>query len=295
MLPKQYPSIRSWIITVSVATCLYMICAVLENKYAAAVVYKRHTLETNYLLEHALENIDRNPEKIQVVALGSSLVGHGIACAAEDEVAYQDVCLSKIFLNSNTEILKTFTDAGVFDSLLIHVPDILLIEVDQLAYKVEEETTLKDHFFKGAYFLYNLKTALAMQTGKYRMPEYCGKIIPGTLSDTSMYAYVKRKSLTLNDRKYVHSKLKQLSDRGVKIYLIHIPRPSVTEAVLHHGKQEQLFLDLMNTYQKEFKITYKSFPGKLGFQYFYDYGHLNDLGRKKYSDWLYGNIIKAKE
>lgn len=294
MLSNQYPPLKSWVITLSVAAVIFIGCTVLANKYSAHIAYKRHTLEADYLLKNTLKNIDSYPEKIQVVAIGSSLVGQGVACPSEYQDQYADVCLSKVFLNSNTEILNTLNNVGVFDSLLTHLPDILLIESDQLAYKVEDELSLKDHFFKGAYFLYNLKTTISMNAGNYRMPEYCGKIISGALSDTSGYQYTNRKSLSFNDRKYMHPKLAELSKRGVKIYLIHIPRPAITESVLHQGEQEQAFLTLMDSYQQQFQTTYIQFPEKLNFSYFYDFGHLNDVGRKKYSDWLYTQIIKTK-
>lgn len=287
---KEYPPIKSWILIGFIAIGLFIICDLFATKYGDLANVEKRKVQATHLLKNSLNSIKSSPQKIQVVAIGSSLVGDGIACTSEYGNQYSNVELTKLYLNSENEILKIYDAIGAFDSLLIYPPDILLIQIDQLAYNFEK-SNFYEQFLRGAFFLNNLNDFISKKSDKYKLPKYCGRIIKGSIADTSLFEYKKMLLASFDDRKYLHHKLKTLSKRGVKIYLVHVPRPTITESILPMNSQTQKFTQLTNEYHKLIHSTYIQYPENFNFRYFYDFAHLNNIGRKKYSDWLYSKIL----
>lgn len=288
---QQYPSLRSWIVAGVIFLVLFATLYVLALRYEIDILHRKQRIEATYLMKHFVQGVKE--KRTKVVALGSSLTGQGISCSDEfSDTNFQNIALSKIFLNTHLSVLETFREVKVFDSLLAHPPSIVLVEVDQLAYHIERGESFQDLFSTGAIFLKNLKATVITEFGNYRMPEYCGKIIHETIVDSLSESKVKWKLVPSNDHKDVLSYLTRLQKKGVHIILVQIPRPAATDRVLHGGAQEQAFLGLMKEYKQNYKMDYWSYPNLLPYSYFYDMGHLNQRGRLLYSQWLYSKLVK---
>jgi hypothetical protein len=293
MPDRHYPSLKSWIIAGLVFTFLFAVIHVLALRFNDDILQRKQKVEASYLLRHVMQQAKQKGKDKQVVVLGSSLVGQGVSCADEfSDTTFHNIALSKIFLNTHRGVLKTFVEAKVFDSLLLHPPDILLIEVDQLAYHIEQDQTLSEQFSTGAVFLRNVKTTAAFGIANYRMPEYCGKIIHETVVDSVLETNVHWQPLTFGDHSEVHSYLDKLHKAGVRIIMIQVPRPGVADGVIHSGETEKLFLNVVNAYHQKYGMDYWNYPHLLPFSYFYDQGHLNKKGRMMYSQWLYSKLEK---
>lgn len=293
MPDQQYPSLKSWIIAGVIFLVLFVSIHLVAVRYERVILHKKQRVEAAYLLKHSVEKLKQEGDKIRIVALGSSLTGQGMACPDEfTDTAFHHIEFSKIFLNTHLGVLRTFMEVKVFDSLLAYPPDILLVEVDQLAYHIEQEQTLPELLSTGPVFLKNLKTTIAFGLGNYRMPEYCGKIIHETIVDSVSESNVKWNLVPIHEHREVLSLLKKLQDKGTRIVLVQIPRPAATDQVLHRGAQEKAFQVLMQQYQKNYKMDYWAYPNLLPYTYFYDLGHLNQRGRILYSQWLYSKLEK---
>jgi len=293
MPDRQYPSLKTWLIAGLIFVSLFVVLHVLALKFNDDILQKKQKVEAAYLLRHVMQQARQDAKDKRVVVLGSSLIGQGISCSEEfSDSSFRQIRLSKIFLNTHRGVLKTFTEIHGFDSLLLHPPDILLIEVDQLAYRIEQDQTLSERFSTGAVFLRNVKTTAAFGIANYRMPEYCGKIIHETIADTVWETNTHWQPLTFNDHGEVHPYLQQLQKLGVRLVMVHVPRPGVSEAAIHTGSREKEFLSVVQAYQQAYGMEYWNYPHLLPFTYFYDQGHLNKRGRMLYSNWLYSKLEK---
>lgn len=270
---------------------LFGIIHLLALHYNDEILKKKQRIEATYLLQHVTQQLAQETKKTKVVVLGSSLIGQGISCSEELDSTSQNISLSKIFLNTHLGVLETFMEVNVFDSLLLHPPDILLIEADQLAYRIEQDQTIPEFLSTGAIFLKNLKTTAAFGA-HYRMPEYCGKIIQESIVDSSLTSNVHWNVRPFSDHPKVKPYLQRLRAAGVKIIMVQIPRPAATDTLIHSGDKERAFLNVMDQYKRNYQMSYWNYPYLLPFSYFYDKGHLNKRGRILYSGWLYAKLEK---
>ncbi len=292
MSNQQYPSLKSWAVAGGVFVFLFGLIHLLALHFNDEILKKKQRIEATHLLKHVTQQMGQETKKTKVVVLGSSLIGQGVSCSEELDTAFHHISLSKIFLNTHLGVLETFMDVNVFDSLLLHPPDILLIEVDQLAYHIEQDQTVPEFLSTGALFLKNLKTTAAFGIANYRMPEYCGKIIQENIIDSSLTTNVNWHVLSFHDHPEVKPYLKKLRAAGVKILLIQIPRPGATDRILHSGEKEKELLKVVELYKHNYQMSYWNYPDYLPFSYFYDKGHLNKKGRLLYSKWLYAKLEK---
>ncbi|MBC7488546.1 MAG: hypothetical protein H7282_17535 [Cytophagaceae bacterium] len=293
-MPDQYyPPLRIWVISGTVFIVLFLVVHVLALRYNHALVQKKQKQEATYLLKHVVEHFKKNESKTKVMVLGSSIVGQGIACEEEfDDTTFRNIVMGKVYVPAYYKIVESWIDAKVFDSILKYPPAVVLIEIDQLAYKIKEDTSFFDRAQESIFFIKNLKITTGYSWANYKMPAYCGRSINETIPDSMLAPTISWEARTFEDLCVIHPELKRLREAGIRIILIQIPRPAEIEVLLHDEKKDKQLQALLTAYKLHYQIDYWSYPNKLPYAYFYDQGHLNKKGRTTYSKWLYTKLQK---
>lgn len=80
---------------------------------------------------------------------------------------------------------------------------------------------------------------------------------------------------------------------GIRVIVLVMPRSAEAEALLDNDDR-RLISQRMTEYRKAFGVVELRYPGKLSTADFFDYSHLNQEGRDKFSRWLLKALLEMQ-
>lgn len=305
---KSTPPIWVW---VCVATFVVILFAIVFPKYRESLAGDElKLLSANRLrIEEFFEVPKQRSDLMRVAAVGTSLLYRG---------TYYDHVMEPYL---NTQGQKNFSFLRVaatgtrfqhfkliIEELIKHQPDLIVLQVD-LFYTRSQPISFSEFFLK------QLKVNSKRLTRKLKIgplkirirklinreeDEYGKKteefnpvllekykIKKRNLHYVSLQNLVNQVSTKKND---IYSLLDLASTLNTKVALLIMPRSPDAERVkeeLYASLEEVFIADLQNRYQ----ISVLSCPAEFSQEHFFDYGHLNDAGRKLFSEW-FGSAAK---
>ncbi|AIZ63545.1 hypothetical protein PK28_07305 [Hymenobacter sp. DG25B] len=247
---------------------------------------------------------DRTDSVTRVVILGSSLTGNGVMPSAYFTRKTNGRCrVVRLFRISAN--LESFTDrAPILKYLQEYPPDILCIEENLLLYDLKDWSELSPDSFllknvaRYSYQLVNRskqRLGLTHEVIDVNRPGLAMQDVdmpaPTTPWDTThLTEFVaeirQRKVRPFAPRHPVHQALRILRGQGVRIVLLHFPRPAPLEKAIYSGRNGDSLRYRIAQYQRAYQASYWHEPGPYHFRYFYDKAHMNFQGRALYSTWL---------
>jgi len=81
----------------------------------------------------------------------------------------------------------------------------------------------------------------------------------------------------------------QAKQKGKVVVFLDLSRSKMAWDMLPAGFEGE-FVQTMRQYEKVYGISYLRFPQRLPLDYFQDFAHFNDKGRKIYSEWFLANL-----
>ncbi len=246
----------------------------------------------------------RKDSVTRVVILGSSLTGTGVMPSAyftqKTNGRFRVVRLFRISAN-----LESFTDrAPILKYLQEYPPDILCIEENLLLTNMKDWSELSpDSFLLNniARYSYQLVNRSKQRLGftekniDINRPSFAMQDVdfpvPTTPRDTTHLADWVAEIQQRTVRPFaplhpVHQVFRALQRQGVRIVLLHFPRPAPLEKAIYSGRNGDSLRYRIAQYQRAYQASYWHEPGFYHFRYFYDRAHMNFQGRAIYSAWL---------
>lgn len=246
----------------------------------------------------------RTDSVTRVVILGSSLTGNGVMPSAFFTQQTKGRCrVVRLFrIGAN---LESFTDrAPILRYLQEYPPDILCIEENLLLFNLKDWSDLSpDSFLLRNVARYSHQLVNRSKERLGLAPAGIDADRPGIgLQDvdmpvpttpwdtTQLAAWVaeirQREVRPFAPRHAVHQVLRALRRQGVRIVLLHFPRPAPLEKAIYTGPDGDSLRYRLAQYQRAYQASYWHEPGPFHFRHFYDNAHMNLQGRALYSAWL---------
>lgn len=257
----------------------------------------------------------RQEAAVRVVVLGTSLTGCGVLSpeyfARQTRGRYR---VTKIFRHAAN--LESFTErAPIFRLLIKYPPDILCIEENLLFFDLKDTSALIPDSLLAKNLLFYLPRLV--EQGKSRLPWWHqpAQKLPNPFADVRPPKQKRPNSVLADTMKYgsqirslqqrpvrpyasdhsLHKYLQLLRRKGVRVVILHFPRPAPLEHAIYSGKARHQLLALRARYQQLDHAEYWHEPAAYPFGDFYDYAHLNVKGRAIYSAWLVRRLLTGQD
>ena len=258
---KIAPSLYIWIITI----VIFIIFVFIEKTFFRTSKYKhnekRHLTSREAYWYNMIKSFHARKKffnRIKVLTIGSSLTKYAL-CSNIDlnnfckEQKKPGIAVLRIAEN-NADIENYFS---LFSIMLEIKPDFLVIESSIL--------------FIQKYDL--------QYTPNYENPQ--GTKAFKTYLDMVNGWKLKKFPPPREVDKFLRSAIK----KGIKVVIIKYPRSQKAQKEFPLSSHK-----LIKQYTKSYKIKYVEFPYSLSLNCFFDFAHLNSVGRKKFSRWFASRI-----
>jgi hypothetical protein len=245
--------------------------------------------------------INKTKTTYNVIIIGSSLVGNGVECPDEiagtlAEYKTRNILLKKIW-QPYDQLQYFISNKNLINELLVIKPDLVCIQTELAAIRYEE--TEKFFYTDFEHYLQNIATENStIFKGLFSNQELksvrCADnfIDYEVLTDTLNYIPAKRYCKKKEEIQFAFEGLKKLTDAGIKIVLVDIPRPQQVEKIMYTQTFSEQLNSLFDMYRQKFGIEhwrYRTRP--MYFKDFHDGGHLNKGGRHLFTKDLLEKII----
>ena len=245
--------------------------------------------------------INKTKTTYNVIIIGSSLVGNAVECP--DEIVRtlanyktRNILLKKIW-QPHDQFQYFISNKNLINELLLIKPDLVCIQTELAAIRYEE--TEKFFYTDFQDYLQNLTTENSTILKDLFINEKLKPIICEdnfidyeVLTDSLNYLPAKRYCKKKEEIQFAFEGLNKLTNAGIKIVLVDIPRPQQVEKIMYtqtFSKELNLLFDM---YQQKFGIEHWRYTTRpMYFKDFYDGGHLNKGGRHLFTKDLLEKII----
>lgn len=239
----------------------------------------------------------RKNNSYKVIIIGSSLIGHGVACSDEITTylsSKKNVNINLLKIWDSNDPLNKFINLNLIEEIIKAKPDLVLFQTELAAinFTKNKQWIQKVSFINKSIirYIFSLK-----QGNKYSSKNrFCPKNIDIQFEyDTIKHIPQKRKVKPINDLHFVFNGFKRLQKEGIKTVLIDIPRPVQSEKIIYTKPFNEQLHKLFNVYYNNFGITHWNYTGApIYYKHCIDEGHLNKKGRNIYTEWLLAKIEK---
>lgn len=250
------------------------------------------------LIQEEFKQVD----KINVVAIGSSLFGYGVLSRPNDIEALQSSTsapkINLIKYWGSKDPFERLINQNLVQDLISLKPDLVIIQTELAAINLIYEVVI-DHtplrrisLMNRAVLRYFLEKQISTNVDDLLHGQSI-VVMDNLELDTLNYTPRPREVKSVNEIEIVLEMLAKLQKEGVKTIIVDIPRPKRTEKVINTPKFKQELHEVLCFYESKFGVQYWSYDGEtIHFKYFRDYGHLNVEGGKIYTKWLMDKISK---
>lgn len=285
----SFLSLKDWGV-VLVITCIIQLGFHLSFNYL-----KEQERPYDPILNHIKQESSNHSNSALV--FGSSLIGYGLSCH-DDSIFQQSageppISIFKIW--DNGDPFKAFFSSKYIDQIIEINPKVICIQTELAAINLDwinKKTNYVKQISKENKDLKQLLFNPKNQT--LNLDEHCfpklteSMLKTDTLNTSALHRHIK----PTDEIDVVLSNLKQLSNAGIKIVIMDIPRPYPLEQIFKDSTYTSNLTAVLNYYQSHLDIEYWEYNDKdLYFSYFLDRGHLNERGKHYYSKWLKQQII----
>jgi hypothetical protein len=245
--------------------------------------------------------INKTKTTYNVIIIGSSLVGNGVECPDEiagtlAEYKTSNILLEKIW-QPHDQLQYFISNKNLINELLVIKPDLVCIQTELAAIRYEE--TEKFFYTDFEDYLQNIATENStifkdLFSNQQLKPVRCADnfIDYEVLTDTLNYIPAKRYCKKKEEIQFAFEGLKKLTDAGIKIVLVDIPRPQQVEKIMYTQTFSEQLNSLFDMYRQKFGIEHWRYTTRpMYFKDFHDGGHLNKGGRHLFTKDLLEKII----
>ena len=288
----SYLSIKDWGI---IFVCACIIQTALHFTY---VTLKDKQRPFDPVLLSVKEQVEAQDHKVKkVLVFGSSLIGHGLACA-DDSVftqssTNQNISIFKIW-GSEDPFQELFSSNKYLEQILSIKPDLICIQTELAAVNLkwlEYETNLFKNISIENRALKQL--ILNLELKELDIQSYCNPKLR-LLKDEKDSLRIISQEREIKSYAQISdgfNTLKHLSEQNIKIVILDIPRPISLENQYKTEPYLKQLNNLLSIYKRELDVDYWPYDGKImHYKDFVDRGHLNTSGKRYYSAWLLNTI-----
>jgi hypothetical protein len=283
------PPLKLWFYTIVIVA--FILLSFIVYSYSPNSPYRQQFKEIQSKLKKAIIKNNRSSSlNNSIVFLGSSLTG----CAFESNIAiekknHREFHVLKIAISGlNNEIAE---EIKFFDNISKYPPTYLFIEnnhliIDDNNYgeilnllKPSLEniiSSVKNVIDQSINIDFNVKPSP-------ENPFYKNKF------DNLVYSQLlikKRFVRTFSQNKMANKAYFELMKKNTKIIFLDMPRAPKLESIYLDKNQKKELNHLLESYRQNYGIECWKYPNAMNDSDFFDGGHLNYKGAKKYSEWF---------
>lgn len=237
-------------------------------------------------------------ESYKVVAIGSSLFGHGIKCTnklltASNQHKKINLQLTKIWF-SGDPFKELIENTELIEELVLLKPDLICFQTELptinlqktdnfLLKKINNLSRINRKFIDDLTFKDD-----QIDSVKYG----CNPIIYKNLKiDTLNIIPMNRVVKEISNLKFAFNGLLTLKKAKIKMKIVDIPRPQKIDININSETFENNLQELLKAYKQDLDIEYWKYTGNpMHFKHFVDGAHLNEEGSEIYTKWLIEKI-----
>ena len=311
MKRTNYPPLSVWIATAALSVAVGVVLAFPQVLGISdpTEAWVRGRIR-GYLAEMktlAVESPLLDSSTYRIVVVGSSLTQAGV----EKDSIFADRFRAN---GLNVQLFRTFSRGGsnemlwtpaFYASVLQLQPDLVLLEDQIFAFRPREQHKLHYPFWiRNFNFTVNkllenrlqIRNLLPLPESKQKYFEYYLQYDQEmALVDTVNYQMPRRKVRGRNFNPLFDEQMEAWNQSGVKLVVYHMPRPALIEDQFLNRRERQRYESLLASYQEDYKMDYWKNDWSLPFACYFDDKHLNQRGRKLYSDWIFDQITTHVE
>jgi len=268
-MKNQFPPLKVWIIVGILLAIIQGVIIVRFQEGRTALVSKNIAFEKQIKL---LKNTfaDDSSKSKKVVVVGSSLVGYGIISTKN-----QTINLTSLWFSYDS-IKQWVENKDLINQLVEIKPDLVCLQTEMAAIKFS--TSIQDPLMNKVK---GISTANKWFFGN--------KISLDTLSLKGHRRFVK----DFDKMSFLISGMNKLKSKGIPVVILDIPRPVEIEKKIYTQSFKTKLNTILTKYKLSADVEHWSYNGDpLFFNKFKDAGHLNEDGRKVYTNWLMHKINK---
>ncbi|MBZ0220871.1 MAG: hypothetical protein K8I01_10625 [Candidatus Methylomirabilis sp.] len=288
--PQPFPPLRLWHIVAALFTCVFLVSLPAYRTYhlEAEAAYRNSYLQR---FEKFSDRSDAGDKGLRVIAIGSSLMAYAIMPdqAFEELASEKLMSLKFLHLARPCAVLEDFK--LFFEKVLDVRPSIILLESDSVFYHRCEKGFLKSYpdFLREA-------VRKSLKVKRPALPEPHINTYANIRDDVPRLQAVKKsagrikKSVASFNRRTlvgfdeVGTFFSEAAKRGVRVALVDVRRSPEFEALAGDYKSDRAAL--FERLRSEYRITMVAFPEEMASEFYADPAHMNEAGRKRFSQWL---------
>lgn len=250
-----------------------------------------------------LKQPDSTIELKKIAVIGSSLVSYGIGVRGQNTISLSTKTNNLIKLTKIWKIGNPYVEFVKKDKLLkilkeIH-PDLICIQSELVAVDIFKKdefnyllSNLTDYSYHNKLRIYSILNYLNIYKKKYNKFNLKSDVFSKSY-DTINYTPAIRTAKKISDIEFAFNDLKELRNAGIKVVILDLPRPKKVEDEIYTKEFSTELKGILNLYKRKFDMDYWPYTGQpLYYKDFKDGGHMNEKGRRIYTNWLKEKIIK---
>jgi hypothetical protein len=281
---KKSPPIKIWI---WVGLFFIGLQIIIVNSYP--FLLQKSSEINNYVIVNTQLNtiskkIKKNPDLYNVIIIGSSLIKNGIK-----EGIYSDsLQLSKIYAFGDY-IYPFINTHHLVDSLIKLKPNLVCIQIELAAITFSKNSNprfLKELSLKSIYFFNHVFAS------GHNKPINIKNIKYDTINHIPIKRWVKKHT----NLGFLLIALDKLKKAGIETKIIDVPKPFKSEQKVYTKEFKYDLKNILKIYEEKLKIEHLKYSGKtMYYKHFIDGGHLNESGKKIYTEWLVNTLLTHKK
>lgn len=305
-MKRKFPPLWTWATTLGLMLSFVLLIG------SSGIVDLRHGFGPSYdsfknRLEHLQSEVEINEGDQVVVLIGSSYTAMAVDHRAFFHQTYQQrhggvLHVIKLYMyGCNAQKLQKLPE--FFDMVSYLQPDLLCLEEHLLVIDEEQQIKMEGNiptwisdFYLGINAMRNYFLPQLDRAEWHDLPtfEFFWKYHDNTYEADSLTTgpspNFQVRSYASNER--VNHRLKTYVPEHTDIVCISVPRAPYTEQVISKLRRQENYLTLRQQYEEQLGVDFWEFQDVLPYAMYSGDNHLNEVGMRRYSNWLGEQIVK---
>jgi len=251
-------------------------------------------------LKNAIAKNDAdNPNAKSLVIYGSSLARCALPFISQirAKIAANGHKVSIIRISISSINMKEAEYSHFFDYITEFPPDYLFFESNNLNVNSDDELPVPAADLLVDDLCRNVRKFLGLELPDFdEPPPVTGHFYQDKFNMQQFIATesIKRSVRAFSDNKVANDAFARLSKLKTKVIFLNFPLSPKSHPAYLNNDGKNKFEVLLASYAQHYGIECWSYPGPLDNSNFYDGGHLNYKGAKKYTEWFIETFNKLK-